>query len=197
MSIGATATIIGMVLIIAVMVAAALAEHRKRVLRTSFGPEYDRLLKETGSARDADREMLRRRRAHESLTLAPLEQHDVSYFRTGWDHVQGGFLDDPATSLAGAENLIANLLDARGYPGDDPEERVALLSVAHPETMAAYREAAAVADQHRQDPAAVSTEDMRNALMRFHEIFEDLLMGAGAAANPRISQESQESEARA
>jgi hypothetical protein len=68
----------------------------------------------------------------------------VQYYRTAWDRVQGGFLDNPATALAVTEQLIGNLLGARRYPTDDRDERAALLSVEHTKALAAYRDAAQV-----------------------------------------------------
>src|SRR5260221_2693715 len=141
------------------MVFAGTAEYRKRALRAPLGPEYDRLVAEQGGRRAADRELLRRRRAHDGLRLAPLGPDDLDYYSTSWDHVQGGFIDDPVVALHGADRLIRALMHDRGYPGEDRGEQLALLSVEHGRALSGYRDATQVAQRARLDPDNASTEE--------------------------------------
>jgi hypothetical protein len=121
--------------------------------------------------------------------LEPISVDDQDSYATSWEHVRSDFPDDPAVALNGAEQLIAELLAARGYPVDDQGKQLALRSVQRGETLAGYREAQSVSERMRLDPARVTTEQKRTALMQYQVFFGDLLTVPGAAA-PRRIQES-------
>jgi hypothetical protein len=176
------------IVIIAVITIALIAYASRRASGT-FGPEYARVKTEHGGTRAADRELNRRTRIHDKLRLEPISADDQDSYATSWEHVQGGFLDDPAVALSGAEQLIARLLAARGYPADEQGEQLALLSVQHGGTLAGYRQAQSVSERMRIDPTRVTTEQKRTALMQYQVFFGDLLTVPGAAA-PRKIQES-------
>jgi hypothetical protein len=171
---------VAIVLVIAVVVYGNRREHAKRRIRNSFGPEYARLKYEYGGTRAADQELARRCQAYNRLRLEPVSADDRDFYATSWDHVRGGFLDDPAVALSGAEQLIARLLEATGYPADDRGEQLALLSVQHGHALPEYRQALWVSERVRTDPASMPTEVKREALMQYQTLFEDLLAAPGA-----------------
>ena len=186
MTIGAVLTLLATILVVLVMAVAAVVEHRKREQRSAFGPEYARVVAEYGGRRAADRELARRRQAHSLLPLAPLGPDDLSYYTSTWDHIQGVFVDDPAAALSGADRLIRALLHDRGYPGEDRDEQFALLSVQHGRTLTAYREAEPVMRRAAEDPEETSTEEMREALMRYRRFFDDVLLEGSGPLPQRV-----------
>ena len=97
--------------------AAGWAGHKKRSLRTSFGPEYETVVQEHDTKQDVDRELLRRKRLYDRLSLHAISVDDQEYYSTVWERLQAGFLDDPALALSSAGQLVSQLLDARGYLG--------------------------------------------------------------------------------
>jgi hypothetical protein len=62
---------------------------------------------------------------------------------------------------------------ARGYPMADFDQRTADLSVDHPAVVEHCRAARAIA--LRNDAGQASTEDLRQALIHYRALFEDLL----------------------
>ena len=64
-------------------------------------------------------------------------------------------------------------MKARGYPVSDFEQRVADISVDHPHVAENYRAAAEIAQRHRHGEA--TTEDLRQAMVYYRKLFEDLL----------------------
>ncbi|MEY9933077.1 hypothetical protein ABH926_007730 [Catenulispora sp. GP43] len=179
---------IAIVLVVAVVAIRGRREYAKREIRTSFGPEYDRVRSEYGGTRAADRELTRRNQMHSRLRLEPISANDRDFYASSWEHIRGGFLDDPVVALSSAEQLIARLLEARGYPVDDRGEQLALLSVQHGRAMADYRQALWVSERMRTDPASMPTEVKREALMQYQTLFEDLLTGPGAVVPRGIMQ---------
>lgn len=179
---------VAIVLVIAVVVFGDRRVHAKRRLRASFGPEYARLKYEHGGTRAADRELARRSQMYGMLRLEPISADDRDFYTTSWEHIRGGFLDDPAVALSGTEQLIARLLEATGYPVDDRGEQLALLSVQHGHTLAEYRQALWVSERLRTDPASMPTEVKREALMQYQTMFEDLLAAPGAVVPRRIKE---------
>lgn len=171
--------IVGILILIVVLGAAvaaamAAANHRRtRSMRAAFGPEYDRMVEEHGSAAAADTEAKRRLRAHADLELQTLSGEDKQYYSESWDHVRGDFVDHPATSLIGADRLVRTLLHDVGYRGE-ADEQLALASVPHGEALAGYREARDVvaAVEAGED---VPTERMRVAVAACGRLVDELL----------------------
>jgi 2-hydroxychromene-2-carboxylate isomerase len=72
-----------------------------------------------------------------------------------------------------ADTVLTELMTARGYPVTDFERRAEDLSVAYPTVIQHYREARSIADRHSRQ--AASTEDLRQALVHYRALFDDLL----------------------
>jgi len=68
------------------------------------------------------------------------------------------------------------VMRARGYPIDDPEKRIDDLSVEHAHVIEHYRAGRAIVVRHAQGQA--TTEDLRQAMVHFRELFEELVARA-------------------
>jgi hypothetical protein len=64
-------------------------------------------------------------------------------------------------------------MQERGYPVGDFEQRAADLSVDHPVVVENYRAALRIAEANQRGQA--TTEDLRQALVRYRALFADLL----------------------
>lgn len=170
------------VILLAALAITAWNGYKLSKLRASFGPEYEQLTKQHGSKRAADRELQRRRQLHSRLTLQPITSEDHDHFAESWKHLQGTFIDDPRLALASAEKLVGKVLDARGYPGVDADERLALLSVEYAETLPDYRAAQQISRRVQDNSVPTSTEDMRQALLSYRKLFDELLNSAVMAS---------------
>ena len=53
--------------------------------------------------------------------------------------VQARFVDDPKGAVSDADGLVARLMQARGYPMSDFEQRAADISVDHPRVVSNFR----------------------------------------------------------
>jgi hypothetical protein len=82
-------------------------------------------------------------------------------------------VDEPAEATRGADRLITAVMRQRGYPIDDFEQRAADISVDHPQVVDDYRAAHAIAAANERSDA--STEDLRQALVHYRSLFEELL----------------------
>jgi hypothetical protein len=151
---------------------AAVRTWRTRELRERFGPEYERVVEEHESRSDAERELLERRRRREQLDIQALPPERRDAYRARWEEVQARFVDDPASALVAADELVTEVLRERGYPFEDFEQRVADLSVDHPELAARYREARATLGASLQGPA--DTDRAREAMVHYRSLFEEL-----------------------
>ena len=165
-------------LIIAAIVVATILYYqreaqRRRHLRERFGPEYDRLVAATGSSRAAERELEQRERRAATLHIRPLPLEDQQAFTTRWQAVQAEFVDSPKTSLAHADELLGEVMNARGYPVQDFEQRAADLSVDHPVVVQHYHAAHGIALRHKKDQT--TTEDLRQAMIHYRALFQELV----------------------
>jgi hypothetical protein len=154
------------------------ARMRSVELRQRFGPEYDRAVLEFGSAARAERQLAARARRVEHIRLRDLGDADRARFASNWSQIQGQFVDDPAVAAAAANELIKEVMRARGYPMDNFDQRVADLSVDHAAVVQHYRAARALTESNRS--GQVSTEELRQALVHYRALFADLLQEAGS-----------------
>jgi len=150
-----------------------LIRRRSEELRQRFGPEYDHTLHTEGNARRAERELEARAKRVEALHIRPLSPEDAARFDRGWRAVQTRFVDDPKGAVAEADRLVGEVMSERGYPVGDFEQRVADVSVDHPDVVMNYRAAREIALLHSRGQA--STEDLRQAMVHYRALFRDLL----------------------
>ena len=170
------ALIIGFAVIVVVGIAAWLFFRKRRTgrLRTQFGSaEYDRALKEDGSRRHAEAGLKERTQRVESLNIRPLAPGDRARFVESWSRVQARFVDGPGGAVTEADQLLRDVMSTRGYPVSDFEQRAADISVDHPLVMENYRTAHAIAVRQTQGQA--NTEDLRQAMIQYRTLFEDLV----------------------
>jgi hypothetical protein len=173
-----TPEIIGIaaVIIIAIAVVTFIALQRKRArsaaLRRKFGPEYDRAMKKHGARGEAV--LLAREKRAEQIRLRDLDPGERARFLERWKTVQAGFVDSPNGALNEAESLIGSLLDARGYPAGDFEQRTGDISLMHPRVTENYRVAHAT-ELRLKKGEAVNTEDLRAAMVHYRSLFDELV----------------------
>ena len=164
------------VAIVCAAVIAAWAISRKRRherLRHRFGSEYDRTVKAVGTTGRADAVLEERERRVEKYHIRRLDEPERARFTEAWQRVQAMFVDDPATAVTRADALVTEVMSARGYPMADFDRRAEDLTVEHATVVQHYRAARAIAERHARH--AATTEDLRQALVHYRELFADLL----------------------
>jgi hypothetical protein len=165
------------IVVAAIVVAAGLwlaMEKRRRLrLRQRFGPEYERAVHEVGSERRAEAALEARTKRVERLQIRPLSAADATRFKEAWRQLQNRFVDEPAAAVTEADRLVGEVMNARGYPLGDFDQRAADISVDHPRVVTNYRAARDIAQRHARGEA--STEDLRQGVIHYRALFEDLL----------------------
>jgi hypothetical protein len=147
--------------------------RRSTELRRSFGREYERAVQETGDQGHAERELERRRERVDQLRIRPLPPGEAERFAAGWREIQKRFVDEPETAVVEADRLVTDVMQRRGYPMADFDQRAADLSVNHPRVIESYRAAHGIAG--RSGNGGASTEELRQAMVHYRVLFEDLL----------------------
>jgi hypothetical protein len=192
-----TVILIIVVLVVIAAVVYGLQAGRRRKLRSTFGPEYDRVVADTGSRTEAEKELRERERRHSELEIKELSPESQARYAQAWAEVQILFVDNPSEAVGTADDLVTRLMAERGYPTGGYDERVADLSVAHANTIQHYRDAHDISDRNKAGSA--STEDLRVALVHYRALFADLLGTdpvpvSPAGPTPATSPESTPSE---
>jgi hypothetical protein len=181
MNLSALGTVqIAIIIAVAVLLVAGIAivfSIRKRKterLRTQFGgAEYNRAVKEGGSRQKAEAVLDKRADRVESFHIQPLGPGDRTRFVESWRRVQARFVDGPGGALTEADQLLRDVISTRGYPVSDFEQRAADISVDHPLVLEHYRSAHEIAVRQTQGQA--STEDLRQAMIHYRALFEELV----------------------
>jgi len=156
---------------------AAFFVHRKRRterLRTQFGgAEYARAVEKGGNRRQAEAGLEKRAERVEKFHVKPLTAGDRARFLDSWRGVQSRFVDGPAGAVTEADVLLGDVMSARGYPVSDFEQRAADISVDHPVVLENYRTAHEIA--LKQTRGQANTEDLRQAMVNYRTLFEELV----------------------
>ena len=173
MDAGVLIVILIVVALVVVLALVASRQMRSRRLRDRFGPEYDRTVTEAGDRREAEAQLQERTERRQQLEIVALDPADRDRYVEAWRQTQARFVDEPAEATREADRLITDVMRKRGYPIDDFEQRAADVSVDHPQVVDDYRAAQAIAAANERSEA--STEDLRQALVHYRSLFEELL----------------------
>ena len=149
-------------------------------LKDRFGPEYERTVHEVGDPRKAEALLATREKRVSSYTIKPLPGDMRGHFIDTWRQVQAQFVDDPKYAVTRADDLLGEVMRARGYPMTDFDQRAEDLSVDHPEVVQNYRTAHDIAVRHSRGEAG--TEDLRTAMIHYRTLFDDLVNEPDAAS---------------
>jgi hypothetical protein len=164
------------ILVIALIAAGIVIarQRRSQQLQEGFGPEYQRTVEERGDRGKAEAELRERRDRREQLDIRPLDPAARDRYAERWQAAQRHFVDQPAPAVGEADNLVMEVMRDRGYPvADDFEQRAADVSVDHPVVVEHYRAAHAIS--MRATSGEAGTEDLRQAMVHFRALFEELL----------------------
>jgi hypothetical protein len=147
--------------------------QRTKRLRKQFGTEYERVVHEIGDKRQAEDELEARHKRVKSLDIRPLSSEEREHFVEAWQSIQARFVDEPVVAVRKANQLITEVMQTRGYPVVDFEQRAADLSVEHADVVKHYRAARAIVDKNGQHE--ISTEELRQAMVHYRTLFAELV----------------------
>ncbi len=165
--------------VVIVIIGAILAwlfarRRRTQQLSERFGPEYQRTIDESGDRREAERDLSTREKAVHEMDLQPLSADQRDRYGRDWRKAQADFVDDPPRAIGEADRLVGEVMRERGYPMGDFDQQAADVSVNHPTVVSDYRAAHAIAGR-QADGDDVSTEELRQAMVHYRSLFDDLL----------------------
>lgn len=166
--------------------------RRTAALRDRFGAEeYERTRATMGGRGKAEHALLAREKRVAALSIRPLTPAERQRFGDKWHAAKARFVDDPSATVSDADRVISGVMNARGYPVDDFDARYESLTVDHGEVARHYRAGRELARKQREGRA--TTEDLRQALVHYEALFEELVNEPPARERTATSSQSQRS----
>jgi hypothetical protein len=150
-----------------------MRRRRSQNLSEQFGPEYKHVVKQYGDPRKAEAELAAREKRVRKLEIRALAPEEQNRFAEAWRGTQTRFVDEPSKAVSEADGLIKEVMQTRGYPVGDFDQRTADISVDHPNVATNYRAGRAIAERNSKGEA--TTEDLRQAMVHYRSLFEELL----------------------
>jgi len=181
---------LGVIAAIALAIWSYTTRRRTEQLRSKFGPEYNRALRTDGDPRHAEQLLHERERRVAKLNIKPLNDQQRAEFADEWEHAQARFVDHPEAAVANADVLVQEVMNVRGYPVTDFEQRVADVSVDHPAVVQNYRIAHDIAIRHEREDVGI--EKLREAMLHYRALFADLLHDGGLQPVRQVVPEERE-----
>src|SRR5207253_10848916 len=146
---------VAVIVAIAVGIWFYMRNRRTKQLRSKFGPEYNRVARAEGDEAHAEKILQERQARVKKLDIKPLTDQQRSGFADEWEHTQAQFVDDPTVAVARAAVLVQEVMNVRGYPVVDFDQRVADVSVDHSAVAQNYRLAHDIALRHENEDVGV------------------------------------------
>jgi uncharacterized protein YneF (UPF0154 family) len=165
--------VVGVVIVGVILGLVFSRRNRSTQLYEKFGPEYDRTVQTMGGEKKAQTELNERQKHVEALDIRPLSVSERERYLADWTAVQSKFVDEPGQAIGDADRLIMEVMQIRGYPVSDFEQRAADISVNYPALVTNYRGAREIANNNKLGQA--STEELRQAMIYYRSLFEELL----------------------
>jgi hypothetical protein len=165
-----TANVLITVVVLALIAAAgwlAYQRNQSHRLEKHFGAEYSRTVDELGSRKKAEAELRMREKRVSLMPIVPLSPADASRFSQSWKALQGRFVDDPKGAVIEADVLVRELMAKRDHPG----------------VVENYRRAQDIVA--RQQRGEADTEALRQAVVYYRALFDDLLEVKEGEAPPK------------
>ena len=173
-----------LVIVVAVALYVRKRKHTTAELRQRFGPEYVRVVRQHGSERKAEAKLADRETRVEMLKIRDLDLAEREGYLSRWQAVQSRFVDYPKGAVTEADELVCSLMQTRGYPVTDFDQRAADVSVDHPRVVENYRSAHDIA--LRLGRGEASTEDLRTAMIHYRSLFDELVQ-AQTSTDKRVA----------
>ncbi|SEH03528.1 hypothetical protein SAMN05444920_13831 [Nonomuraea solani] len=164
---------VAVALILALAVGYVMLRQRRQGLRQRFGPEYEHALNEQDSRGQAEQDLRAREKRFATLDIRPLTPASRQTYAQRWAKLQERFVDAPGPAVTEADELVTAAMAERGYPTEDFQQQLADLSVVHGRTLHHYRQAHEIS--MRATSGEASTEDLRQAMVHYRALFEELL----------------------
>ena len=168
-----TVIVIALAVLAALVIWAALKKRRTNTLRNRFGDEYDRTVEAEGKRAKAEAALEEREHRVAKLDIRPLTAQERGDFSREWRDVKAVFVDSPVEAVHHADRLLGTIMKTRGYPMADFDRRYEDLTVDHGEVARHYRDGHEITLRHERGQA--STEELRQAMIHFEALFDDLV----------------------
>ena len=165
--------VVAILVVVGALAAVEMRNRRTKALQQRFGSEYDRAVETHDRRSTAEADLRGREKERARIDVKPLPDQTRARFVTEWQQVQERFVDQPVSAVAAADELVYRVMDARGYPMHDFDTQADLISVDHPHVVENYRAGHRIHELSQVQQA--STEDLRDALLRYRSLFDELL----------------------
>jgi hypothetical protein len=159
-------------IVIVGLIARGSRRSRTQSLREKFGTEYDHAVSDKGSRKRAERDLIERAQEVGKYDIRPLNAMERQRYRSDWQRVEQHFIERPTTAVVEADELVAEIMRVEGYPMGDFEKHASHLSVTHPRVIEHFRAGHRVIEGA---PGSASTEDLRQAMLHYRSLFDELL----------------------
>jgi hypothetical protein len=110
---------------------------------------------------------------HGKVAIRPLAEVERARFGALWIRTQARFMDSPLAAVLDADQLVTDVIQARGYPIAGFDERAAGLSIAHPSLVHSYHMAHDLALKGHRGRA--TTEDLRQSMVHYRLMVDELV----------------------
>lgn len=170
---------LGAVAVVALTAYFSVSRYKRYKARDEFGPEFERVARERGSEREAERE-LRTRRERVNSRIRPLSDDGRRRYREEWERVERTFVDNPLLALDQADRVVTDILSERNFPTESRKEATEAVGVTYSKVVEDFRDAqrthaSTIGSNGEGGTSDESMEEMRKAIQKYRSVFDRLI----------------------
>lgn len=155
--------------------------RRAGFLQDQYVSDYDNTMRTMNDKREARAELNEWLMDIESYDVRPLSPSRRQRYSTDWVAIQSKFANEPGKAIADANRLIIEFMQILAYPVSDFEQQADDTLIGYPALITNYRAARKIAIKNEQHLA--NAEELRQAMMHYRSLFEELLESEAVATN--------------
>ncbi|MFI7227466.1 hypothetical protein ACIBO5_30000 [Nonomuraea angiospora] len=178
-----TIVAIAVVAILVTAIGFVMVQQRWQRIRQYVSPKHEPAMNESGNRGGAEQELRARQGRAATLDIKPLTPQSQRTYAECWTAIQKQFADGPGPAVIEADRLVTAAMAERGYPTEDFEQQQSESAAVHDRMLHRYRQAHEISGCVAQGKA--STEDVRQAMVHYHVLFQELLDSADEHHRPQ------------
>jgi hypothetical protein len=178
-----TIVAVAVVVILIAAIGFVVVQQRRQRVRRRVDPQHEPATNERDNRGEPEQELRTRQERVATLGIKRLTPESQQAYAERWTALQEQFIGAPCLAVCEADRLVTAAMAERGYPTEEFGQQQSELPVVYGRTLLHYRQVREFSGRVAQGNA--STEDLRQAMVHYRVLFQELLDNSDELHHPQ------------